>query len=204
METLPMVSRKALRRWDKAKPPKYLHAEQVRQIIEWEHQRSKPGRLSFYYVLFSVLWQTGARIGEILDTKVEDIYVNAQARQLSIRIKTLKQREDDARYVPIQQPLYDMLSLYARDYGLKSGDRLFDVSKPACHKELKRACKALGFPDWIHIHTFRHSFAVHFLSQGGSINALKDILGHSSIETTMIYLKVFQPDLQAQINKVVF
>ncbi len=204
METLPMVSRKALRRWDKAKPPKYLHAEQVRQIIEYERQRSKPGKLGFYYVLFSVLWQTGARIGEVLDIKVDDISRNSQAGQLSIRIKTEKQREDAVRYVPIQQGLYDTLWLYIRDYELKSADKLFDISKPACHKELKHACKALGFPDWIHLHTFRHSFAVHFLAEGQGINSLKELLGHSSIETTMIYLKVFQPDLQAAINKIVF
>ena len=37
-------------------------------------------------------------------------------------------------------------------------------------------------------HTLRHSFATHMLNQGNNIHVIKILLGHSKLETTMIYL----------------
>ena len=37
-------------------------------------------------------------------------------------------------------------------------------------------------------HTLRHSFATHMLNQGNNIHVIKTLLGHSKLETTMIYL----------------
>jgi site-specific recombinase XerD len=41
----------------------------------------------------------------------------------------------------------------------------------------------------IHPHTFRHTFAVHYLDNGGNLLRLKELLGHEQLSTTLHYLK---------------
>jgi site-specific recombinase XerD len=41
----------------------------------------------------------------------------------------------------------------------------------------------------IHPHTFRHTFAIHYINNGGNLLRLKELLGHENIETTLHYLK---------------
>jgi site-specific recombinase XerD len=78
------------------------------------------------------------------------------------------------------------------------------MSPQAVQQVLKSIVDKSGMPHWIHIHTFRHSFVVNCLIQGMTINTLKEILGHANVENTMIYLKVFQPEIREQFSRITF
>ena len=54
---------------------------------------------------------------------------------------------------------------------------------------VKEVLKRSRLKKEVHPHTFRHSFAVHYLDNGGSLLRLKELLGHENIETTLHYLK---------------
>ncbi|MFX7056441.1 tyrosine-type recombinase/integrase, partial [Acinetobacter baumannii] len=64
-----------------------------------------------------------------------------------------------------------------------------------CRKAFERAVKRAGIdlPEGQCTHVLRHTFASHFMMNGGNILVLRDILGHSDIKMTMVYAH-FSPD----------
>jgi site-specific recombinase XerD len=61
---------------------------------------------------------------------------------------------------------------------------------------MRAALKKTDISKKVTLHSLRHSYATHLLEQGVNIVTLKQLLGHSDISTTMIYLHVTQCDIQ--------
>lgn len=193
MSNLPVLDKKQFLKVVNARPPKYLKPEQIHAIIS-NAQKDR------YKTLFLLLWSTGARISEALALKVEDVDWGMK----QIRFITEKRRGKAERLVPVGTELLGQLATYIQTAKLGSQDRLFKMTPVAVHKELKLICRKAGLPGWIHAHTFRHSFAINCLTQGVTINTVKELMGHANVETTMIYLKIFQPDIKEQLSRVTF
>lgn len=58
-------------------------------------------------------------------------------------------------------------------------------------------------PEKMHPHAFRHLFAIEFLKRNGDISLLADLLGHSSVNTTMIYTRRSEKEQNDEFNKAV-
>lgn len=64
--------------------------------------------------------------------------------------------------------------------------RLYD--KSYITRRFINLCRKLQFPPELHFHSLRHTFASKLAGNGTDLNTLKEILGHSTIKTTEIYL----------------
>jgi hypothetical protein len=64
-----------------------------------------------------------------------------------------------------------------------------------------RLCKKLGV-EGVTLHTWRHTFASHFVQQTGNVRALQEVLGHQDIRQTMIYAHTSTAHLQHLIEQL--
>ena len=67
---------------------------------------------------------------------------------------------------------------------------------------IKNWCKRYGIrPEVAHPHSFRHLYAIAFLQHNSNIALLADLMGHSDVSTTSIYLKLSKEEQMRQFNE---
>ena len=150
------------------------------------------------YALETKLWirlarDTGGRVSEILRAKVKDVSLVRQ----EITLVNLKQKKDENKIktIPLTLGTVQFISHYLDVKELDETDYLFwlpDKQKVMTRKMVWQRVAKLGekvLGKHIHPHMFRHSLGVHLARMGVPISQIKDILGHSNIENTAIYLK---------------
>ncbi|HBT9370811.1 TPA: tyrosine-type recombinase/integrase [Klebsiella pneumoniae] len=127
---------------------------------------------------------TGARWGEAARLKAEHIIQN--------RVTFVKTKTNKPRTVPVSCEVAKMIA----------GDRRGFLFPGAAYPEFRRTLKEVkaDLPSGQATHALRHSFATHFMINGGSIITLQRILGHSRIEQTMAYAHFAPEFLQDAIR----
>lgn len=120
---------------------------------------------------------TGARWGEAIKLKAEHVIHN--------RVTFVQTKNGKRRSVPISQEVSD--EILSKESGL-----LFPGASYTNFREVLKMTKP-NLPHGQASHSLRHTFATHFMMNGGNIITLQRILGHSRIEQTMTYAH-FSPD----------
>ena len=141
-------------------------------------------------LIIEMLYSTGIRRIELIGIKIKDIDFSAK------RIKVLGKRNKE-RFIPMLESTISLLKEYM-DYRnelkkIHNKDFLFLTSKgEKIYENLVYRITNKYF-DYVSTkvkkspHILRHSFATHLLNNGADLNAVKDLLGHSSLAATQVY-----------------
>lgn len=142
-------------------------------------------------LMIQIMYSAGLRASEIINLKWEDIDFNRNI----IHLKLAKGGKD--RIVMLSPKVKKSLVMFD---GKKEGlvfvsNRNKKYSLTTIEKVVSNAAKKAGIIKKVTPHSLRHSFATHLLENGTDIRYIRDLLGHSRIETTMIYTKVSNRDI---------
>lgn len=157
---------------------------------------SRKGRRDLVFMI--LLYDTGARIQEILDLRLSDLCINSDEKYVTLTGKGRK-----TRLVPIMQKTVEHLCNYLDEFHKSSkGDTyLFFVERKGVKNQMsqdnvskfikkygalaKEKCPEV--PDHLYVHMFRHSRAMHLYRNGMPMPLLSEWLGHAQMETTIKY-----------------
>jgi integrase/recombinase XerC len=187
----------------------YLEAPEVGRVIASVTNRRDA-------LLVRIPWRSGIRVSELIGIRVQDI--DFENRAIVIKVQKMRKRNGKAierrRLVPIDQGTLDMVREYLewRKQFPYKGDLLFPISRARVNQiywKLGRRAgiKEIGDPAVskhrkLHPHVLRHSFAIHCVKHGMSIERLQKILGHQSPTTTSVYLQYSVADLHEDYDRV--
>lgn len=157
-----------------------LSREEYARLVETARRLGR-GRLS---LLMETICATGIRVSEVRYITTEAVREGRTEIALKGKIRTIL----------LPGKLCRKLEKYARQKKITSGELFLTRSgRPMSRKqiwaEMKGVCRAAGVaPSKVFPHNLRHLFARCFYRVSRDVAKLADVLGHSSIETTRIYL----------------
>lgn len=141
-------------------------------------------------LLLEILYGTGIRENELINLKESDINFIEQ------HIKVLGKRNKE-RIIPVTKSLIRQISIYLekkKECFSSNGDIYLIVTNKGqksypmfIYRTVNKYLKLFTHVEKTSPHVLRHTFATHLLNKGADLNAVKDLLGHSSLASTQVY-----------------
>lgn len=169
----------------------YVEEESLNSMLDEEELKQGYSE-NRNYLIMEILYETGIRLSELINIKVQDIDIH------NLTIKVLGKRNKE-RIIPITNILKDKIKQY-----LESKEKeIVTNSEKENYLFLTKKGKKI-YPNFVYRivfyylskittnkkkspHVLRHTFATHMLNHGADLNAIKEILGHSSLNATQVY-----------------
>ncbi len=150
--------------------------------------------------ILMLLYSTGMRISEIANCRITDI------DSKNMRIKIVQGKGCKDRFTILSQQVLMELRAYYLIY--KPTEYLFNGQRPgkrysvrSIQHLMQKALIKVGLESKNYtIHTIRHSFATHLVDNGTDLHTIKELLGHSSLQTTMKYMHLTSKRIDQIVN----
>lgn len=174
----------------------HLTPEALRLLLAQPDRETRNGRRDA--VMLAVLYDSGARVQELLNLRVRDIRLEPPP------LLTLTGKGNKSRQVPLMSPTVKLLTQYMAEWQLSRREMLDSpVFFNRCRQKMTRAGVAFilskyaaqtrqlfaGIPEHVTPHMLRHSKAMHLLQAGVNLVYIRDLMGHADIATTEIYAR---------------
>ena len=141
------------------------------------------------YCVVGLLYGCGLRVSEASNLRLQDI------ESANKRLKVFQGKGAKDRYTLLPKKLLAQLRLFyleenrPKEYLFTSKQTKRAIHVRSMQVIVNSAMAKAGFQDKpFTAHTLRHSFATHLLNTGANLHVIKTLLGHSKLETTMVYL----------------
>jgi site-specific recombinase XerD len=164
--------------------PRAIEPQAVKQMLAViDHPRDR--------AIVLVLLRTGMRIGELLDTRLQDIDLNEQKIEIMVAQKTRV-----GRVVYLSEDACAVLRQWLVHRSRKSDYLFHGMGRPrlsyeAVRGRFERYLSRAGLADsGYSLHSLRHTFASELLNAGMRLECLQQLLGHSCIEMTRRYARL--------------
>ena len=182
--------------------PDVLSVEEVRRLVaavRTHHNRA------YFWTVYSL----GLRLGEGLHLQVGDI----DGARMLVHVHRGKGAKD--RYVPLPSRTRNVLREYwathrhpqwlfpatGRDHR-QAARATGPMDKSSVQGAMRRVVQELKLHKAISIHSLRHSYATHLLEAGVNLRLIQQYLGHSSLQTTMVYLHLTTASQEQAVARI--
>ena len=169
--------------------PVFVEEENINQLFD-QQEPSSDFELNRDHLILLLLYSTGIRLAELVGLKVTDFDVNQKT------IKVLGKRNKQ-RIIPIGAEIIDTYRAYLANlssqefehqssqlFRLKNGKAIYPKM---VYRLVNDNLASITTLDKKSPHVLRHTFATHLLNNGADLNAIKELLGHSSLAATQVY-----------------
>ena len=173
----------------KKRLPAYIEKEKMERLLnEIQFPHDFQGKTN--YLIISLLYFTGIRVSELVNLKSN--HIDLARGQIKVLGKGNKER-----IIPIHAGLISLLSNYQSEKVKLYPDALHDQvlltgkQKPPTARQVydivSKTLLQVTTSDQRGPHVLRHSFATHLTNNGAELNAVKELLGHTSLAATQVY-----------------
>jgi len=178
--------------------PKYLTVDGIKLLLSQADVEDYYGLR--HLAILALMYDTGCRVQELIDLAVNSLRIQTEPYTISIYGKGRK-----TRIVPMVRNQIVLLRKYMDRYGLNEnncinhplffnnrGEKMTRTGVTYILKkyaDMARQTAPSLIPEKISCHSLRHSKAMHLLQAGVNLIWIRDLLGHTTIQTTEVYAR---------------
>ncbi|MAG91829.1 hypothetical protein CMO83_04080 [Candidatus Woesearchaeota archaeon] len=169
------------------KLPIVLTKDEIKKLI-YSISNSK------HKLIVKLMYSTGLRVSELVNLKVKDLEFDKNYGWVR------KGKGSKDRLFIIANNLKEELKHFISNKEINHESYLFKgfknhLSVMSVYRIIKSAAKLSKIQKNVHPHTLRHSFATHLVEDGYDATSVQPLMGHNSVQTTLMYLHIASPSM---------
>ncbi|WNR42518.1 site-specific tyrosine recombinase XerD [Paenibacillus roseipurpureus] len=186
------------------KAPKVLSVNEVEQLLDAPPPDQVNGARD--KAMLELLYATGMRVSELVSLNLTDV-------NLEMGFIRCIGKADKERMIPLSGIAIRTLTKYVQNYRAKLLKRTTEeealfighlgtrMTRQGFWKIMKRYAAETKITNEITPHTLRHSFAAHLIENGADLRSVQEMLGHSDISSTQLYVQVTKHKMKDVYNR---
>jgi site-specific recombinase XerD len=169
------------------KMPVWLTIEEIKRMLQVAKAQSPRDEL-----MIKVVYATGVRVSELVGIKKSDF--NWTDNRIKVFGKGAKERT-----VEVPAPFMRDLESYSKCF--KDDQRLFNYHPSTVEGDIRKIRAQAEISKKVTPHKLRHSFATHMIQNNGNVEAIRKLLGHTSLNTTQRYMHLGEREVRQQCDQ---